>query len=355
MDRNDHARHRIRKELAMQTFLALAPHEQKLAIEQTAARKGWASPSVEKDFWVCWVLRALFAMPDLASHLTFKGGTSLSKVWNLIDRFSEDIDLTIDRAALGFGGNEGPDQAPSAKQRQKRLKALKDACRDHVQSHVLPQLAAIMTAELSGNWTLKPDETDPDGQTLLFAYPTHFAAQQHRYVRPVVKIELGARSDPWPAQSAVVRPYIAEAFPQAFSKPDCDVVALAPERTFWEKAMLLHEETYRPADKARRPRMARHYYDLYQLIIHGVAARALEDRQLFEQVVEHRRVFFAHNWVDYETLRPGSLRLLPLPEQQSGWREDYAAMQGEMFGNAPPPFDTLLGAIRSIEHEFNGG
>jgi predicted nucleotidyltransferase component of viral defense system len=337
----------------MQTFLSLTPEEQKLAIEQTAARKGWAAPSVEKDFWVCWVLRALFTMPDLAPHLTFKGGTSLSKVWNLIDRFSEDIDLTIDRAALGFGGTDSPDQATSAKQRQKRLKSLKEACRDYVQSRVMPQLAEKMAADISENWTLKPDDNDPDGQTLLFEYPTYFGSQQHRYVRPVVKVELGARSDPWPAHKRKVRPYIAEAFPQAFSAPDCEVIALAPERTFWEKAMLLHEETYRPPEKLRRPRMARHYYDLYQLIRHGIAARAIADKNLFEQVANHRRVFFPHNWVDYDTLRPGSFRMLPLPEQHAGWRDDYAAMRGEMFSTEPPTFDTLLDAISAIEDEIN--
>jgi hypothetical protein len=337
----------------METFLALAPTEQKLAIEQTAARKGWPAPSIEKDFWVCWTLRALFAMPDLAPHLTFKGGTSLSKVWSLIDRFSEDIDLTIDRAALGFGGADDPNQGSSEKQRQKRLKALKEVCRDYVQSDVMAALQEEMKASLSSDWTLTPDANDQDGQTLLFEYPTHFGSQHQRYVRPMVKIELDARSDRWPAHKHAIRPLIAEEFPKIFSAPDCDVFALAPERTFWEKAMLLHEETYRPADKARRPRMARHYYDLYQLIRHGVAARAIADKDLFAQVLNHRRVFFPQNWVDYDTLQPGSLRLLPLPEQQAGWREDYAAMQGEMFSVEPPAFDTLLDTIKATQDEFN--
>lgn len=98
----------------MPQFLGLPPDDQRLKIVQTAARNGWAPSSVEKDFWVCWALQQLFAMPDLAPHLTFKGGTSLSKAWGLIDRFSEDIDLTIGRDALGFGGTNSPEQAPSA-------------------------------------------------------------------------------------------------------------------------------------------------------------------------------------------------------------------------------------------------
>src|SRR5438105_9464822 len=113
----------------MQHFLQLTPADQRLTIEQTAARMGWVASSVEKDFWVCWILQQLFMVPALAPHLTFKGGTSLSKAWGLIDRFSEDIDLTIARDALGFGDTNSPEQAPSAKQQAKRLKALKAACR----------------------------------------------------------------------------------------------------------------------------------------------------------------------------------------------------------------------------------
>jgi hypothetical protein len=338
----------------MQRFLQLTPDDQKLAIEQTAARIGWVATSVEKDFWVCWTLQQLFAIPDLAPHLTFKGGTSLSKVWRLIDRFSEDIDLTIDRAALGFGGADSPEQAPSTKQKTKRLKALKEACRHHVQAVVMPQLEASMKEAFNAiGWTWRVDEDDADGQTLLFEYPTHFEFQHERYVRPVVKIEFGARSDPWPAHKSIIRSIIADEFPQAFSAPDCNVTALAPERTFWEKAMLLHEETYRPADKVRRPRMARHYYDLYRLIEQGVAARAAADPTLFAQVAAHRQIFFAQSWVDYLSLQPGSLRLTPLPAQEAGWRQDYVAMQGEMFSTTPPSFDELLNAIKKFELEFN--
>ena len=191
----------------MPQFLDLSAADQRLTLEQTAARVGWVASSVEKDFWVSWILQQLFAMPDLAPHLTFKGGTSLSKAWGLIDRFSEDIDLTIGRDALGFGGANSPEQAPSAKQRSKRLKALKIACGTHVRDVVQPQLLERLNAVLGGvGWGLHLDAEDVDAQTLLFEYPTHFDVQSARYLRPVVKIEFGARSDPWPANARVVRP-----------------------------------------------------------------------------------------------------------------------------------------------------
>lgn len=333
----------------MREFLDLPSEDQKLAIEQTAARKGWAAPSVEKDFWVCCTLEQLFALAELSGHLTFKGGTSLSKAWGLIDRFSEDIDLTIGRDALGFGGEQSPERAPSDKQQAKRLKALRAVCSGFVQTVLLPKLSERFVAELGAvGWQLALDPDDPDIQTLLFAYPSHFSHESARYVRPIVKIEFGARSDPWPAHQCLVRPVIAEVFPQIFTQPETKVHTLAPERTFWEKAMLLHEENYRPAGKPRRPRMARHYYDLHRLIESGIGVRAIADGELFAQVVAHRRVFFAHSWVDYSSVKQDTLRLLPLPGQLQEWRQDYVAMQAEMFSQIPPGFDTVLDIIRSF-------
>lgn len=339
----------------MQEFLKLSREDQRLAIEQTAARKGWVASSVEKDFWVCWTLEQSFALPELAGHLTFKGGTSLSKAWGLIDRFSEDIDLTIGRDALGFGGENSPERAPSAKQQAKRLKALREACGTFVRNTLLPKLSDRFADELGGNDSqLNLDADDPDGQTLLFFYPTNFGGEQARYVRPIVKIEFGARSDPWPAHERPIHPVIAAVFPRLFSQPETIVHALAPERTFWEKAMLLHEETYRPSDKQRRPRMARHYYDLFRLIQGGIAAKAVEDIDLFKQVLEHRYVFFAQNWIDYQKMAPETLRLSPLPNQEQSWRQDYVAMQAEMFTEAPPDFDAVLDLIRQFEDAMHG-
>ncbi|HWW72166.1 MAG TPA: nucleotidyl transferase AbiEii/AbiGii toxin family protein [Duganella sp.] len=339
----------------MQEFLKLPKEDRKLAIEQTAARKGWVASSAEKDFWVCWALEQLFTLPELTGHLTFKGGTSLSKAWGLIDRFSEDIDLTVGRDTLGFGGENSPERAPSAKQQAKRLKALREACGTFVRNTLLQKLSDRFTAQLDADgWQLVLDPNDPDGQTLLFFYLTHFGGEQARYVRPIVKIEFGARSDPWPSHERPLLPVIAEVFPQLFAKPETIVHALAPERTFWEKAMLLHEETYRPAEKLRRPRMARHYYDLYRLIQSGIAAKAVEDIALFKQVLAHRSVFFSQSWVDYQAMAPETLRLSPLPNQEQSWRQDYIAMQEEMFSQAPPDFDTVLDLILQFEATTRG-
>jgi hypothetical protein len=175
-----------------------------------------------------------------------------------------------------------------------------------------------------------------------------------RYVQPVVKMEFGARSDTWPAEAAIVKPFVAERLPQAFKVSECPLRVLAAERTFWEMTLLVHEETFRPLDKKpRKPRMARHYYDLWSLIRKGVAARAVDDMALFERVVEHREVFFHWAWVDYTTLRKGALRLMPPAEHLASWRQDYQAMRGAMFLGEPPLFDEVLAVVRQFEKEFN--
>jgi hypothetical protein len=310
--------------------------------------------SVEKDFWVCWTLRELFTLPEIGEHLTFKGGTSLSKAWGLIQRFSEDIDLVVDKEALGFGGDDAPEKAPSKKKCRERLEALMEASRKWVQKKLQPALAKRLRSALGeSNWKLEVDPDMADGQCLLFHYPSAFPPETAGYVRPVVKIELGARSDDWPHAQKTLRPYVAELFPTLV--PDAAFAArvIAAERTFWEKACLLHEETFRPADKPRKLRMARHYYDLWCLLRAGVGGRALANQALFQRVAEHREIFFSHTWVDYSTHRPGTFRLLPPDHHLANWRADYQQMLGPMFFGKVPTFDEILVVVGGFEKKFN--
>lgn len=198
----------------MDTFLQLPASRRLLAFQQVDETMGLQAVSVEKDFWVCWTLRELFSLPGIGDHLTFKGGTSLSKAWKLIERFSEDIDIIVDKEVLGFGGDAAPDQAPSNKQRKARLEALMDACREWVQGTLQPALESRIRELLGGaDWQLEVDPDMPDGQCLLFQYPSVFPPGVAGYVRPVVKIELGARSDDWPHEEKPILPYVTGHFP----------------------------------------------------------------------------------------------------------------------------------------------
>jgi Nucleotidyl transferase AbiEii toxin, Type IV TA system len=192
-----------------------------------------------------------------------------------------------------------------------------------------------------------------DGQCLLFWYPSVFPPGTAGYVRPVVKIELGARSDDWPHEDKTIQPYVTELFPALDADAAFPARVLSAERTFWEKACLLHEETFRPDDKPRKLRMARHYYDLWSLLNAGIGERVLADMTLFHRVAEHREIFFRLSWVDYTTHRPGTFRLVPPDHHLRDWRNDYQDMLGSMFFGKTPTFDQILAVVGKFERQFN--
>jgi hypothetical protein len=222
---------------------------------------------VEKDFWVCWTLKELFRLPEIGEHLIFKGGTSLSKVFKVIERFSEDIDVSIDRSYLGFGGANEPEAGASNKEKQRRVDALKAACQHKIGRDLLPALQAAIKSKVRHDetWSLHSDDDDPDGQTLLLDYPPSFATDTAEYIRGAVKIEMGARADHWPSETKTITPYVAEQFPKGFREANCTLKVLSVERTFWEKATILHAEFHRPSDKAMPERFSRHYCRLLRI------------------------------------------------------------------------------------------
>ena len=332
----------------MDAFIAQPAERRRLICDEAGSALGLESASIEKDFWVCWTLRELFNLPVWGEQLAFKGGTSLSKGWKLINRFSEDIDVVISREFLGF---------PGEKLSNKNQKKLVKTCSERIKNELMPALAKHFKQRIPANakWSLTPatKEEDPDQQTLLFAYPRAFS-EDAAYVQPVVRIEMGGRSATEPVESPVLQPYICEALPEAIGAGDFVIRTVVARRTFWDKVMLLHEETYRPPAKAKRiARMSRHYYDVWALITKGIADEAIADEGLFERVAAHRVAFFGYGWMDYSTLRPGALRIVPLADQVSAWRIDYEAMRAGMFFNDPPRFDEILNVVQDFERRFN--
>jgi len=331
----------------MDSFPKLPADRQSIFFQEGQQRLGLASASIEKDFWVCWTLQKLFSLPEWGEHLTFKGGTSLSKCWKLISRFSEDIDIVIDRDYLGFG------EETLSNNRQKKLVR---RCRQRIHEELRPLLYDHLRRVLPGDreWDLIPADEDeaPDQQTLLFQYPSVFVGTA-TYLRPVVKIEMGARSETVPVEAPSICPYLAEAFPDLLYESSFPIRTEAARRTFWEKAVLLHEEASRPSDRPRRARMSRHYYDLWCLITKKISDEAISDTGLFERVVHHNSTFFGKIWVDYSLLHKGNLRLMPRADQLAEWRKDYESMRKEMFVDEPPKFDEILAVIQQFEEYFN--
>lgn len=333
----------------MEHYLELSAEDRRLVCIQEEARGLLNAAAVEKDFWVCWTLRTLFGMNASGSLLTFKGGTSLSKGFGIIERFSEDIDVVVDRAALGFTGAQAPEAAISGKKRKERAEAIVIACREYVRDTIFPVLTERVaeTKRDDEQWSISWDTEDRDGTTLLLAYPSVFVYEAA--LKPVVRIEMGARSDIDPAVSCSIIPYVGNVLQgiRPFT-----VRTLAPQRTFWEKVMLLHEQTYDVGGNVQVRRMSRHYYDIWCLWNEGSGKIAIKDVALFEQTRAHRRLYFQRKAAAQAAIQKGSLKLLPDSDDEKDWVADYAAMRDMFFSN-PPPFDTLLDTAREIQETFN--
>jgi hypothetical protein len=337
-------------------FARLPLSERVTYFQEVADRRGLTRLIVEKDFWVCFTLRMLFSLEDLADKFVFKGGTSLSKVFGIIKRFSEDIDLSVSPDWLGFGGENRPERASSRSQIDKRCKNLQSACIDAVKDEVCPALEGAITKAIGSADSYSSHLVfDVDQQThspvLIFQYPTEEPLSQG-YIRPQVKLELGSLTDQEPAGSHTVTPWVAEELQHIFSEPNCEVVALEAERSFWEKVTILHAEYHRPPEKPMRSRLSRDCYDVVCMAAHVSGKRALADLSLLDRVVEHKRTYFHSNWANYEDAKPGTLRLVPPESRLGALKTDYQAMQ-EMFFETPPGFDELLSELAKLEKGIN--
>ena len=327
----------------MDNFVKLPISERKPYFLKAASDLSLPVNVVEKDFWVCWTLRELFSITGLSDHLTFKGGTSLSKVYKLIKRFSEDIDVSIEKEFLGFVGEKDPSKADSSKKAQRLIEELGQECKKYVQGTLLQALQERTNQQFE----LKIDFDDNDGQTILFYYPTE--EKRESYVRPAVKIEFGARAEHWPTHKAEIEAYISEAIPAVYAEKRVQIKVLNSERTFWEKATILHRFGNYPSDKIVPIRQSRHYYDFYCLLISEVKGKALSDLTLLQKVCDHKKLYFKEGWAKYDDARTGALKLIPDARVLSEMEKDYKEMQEMLFEKTPVSWKTILDEIMKLK------
>lgn len=337
-------------------FLSLPPKRRALAFEQTAATLAASSVMVEKDFWVSWLLGVLFKDSVLAPNVVFKGGTSLSKVYGVIDRFSEDIDLSLSPAFVG-ADEAAFDKLSSRTRRDAELARMQAQCGECTRSTVAPRLEAAIASQLGdrpdgATWLRYEDDVQTRSPVLWFEYPS---AQPtgFDYLKRAVKLELGSLTDQQPTGQHAVRPWIADQFPAAFDDWSCVVTALELQRTFWEKATILHAEHHRPAGTPMPDRYARHYADMARLLQHQHAASMLANHALRARVVAWKGQVFARQWAHYELAIPGTFRLTPAQDRMAALARDYAEMR-PMFLAPPPDFDTVLNQLAEAERTLNG-
>lgn len=323
-----------------------------------ARRLGITEQNVEKDFWVCWTLDALFhGRREDAPRLLFKGGTSLSKAFGLISRFSEDIDITVFRQDLGEPVSIDDLEQLSGKKRGAKLDEIRAACQQYLKEELRPDLENLLFQAIGGNKDercgVNLDDTDPDGQTLLVRYPTALTADA--YVRSEVRIECGAKSALDPHVNTTIRPYVADDLTD-LDLGVADVTTIQPTRTFWDKVVIVHGLrawfTNRGELRQEGQRISRHYYDLHVMFPKNVGAQAIADLPLGVECVRHARMFFNRPDFNLETAAPGSFAFTPVDNMRDALRRDYVAMAGMIIGPVPP-FEDVIASIASLEKRLN--
>lgn len=344
----------------MNKVAKLSTKELEELFNETASRDGrFNAVTAEKDFWVCWMLKILFELPDLKDHLIFKGGTSLSKVYDAIERFSEDIDISIAREHLGLVGEKDPANPDiSGKARKKLLeKVFPKVAEDYICGQLKSELEHAVKTVLGNqsDWKLEVDPDDKARQTLLFWYPAAIKlAKGYDYIKQFVRLELGVRSDQWPSETVNVTSYAAEQFPKLFDEATCEINCLSINRTFWEKITILHALYHKKEDAKLPERCSRHYYDTYRLLKQQERLCIDTDNlDLLAIVREHKKIFFKSSWAHYDTAIQGSLRLAPPLSRRPELAEDYRLTVRDMLYGEKPTFEEVLAKIADFEEKFN--
>ena len=328
--------------------IALLPDDERhILFLNTAAKKGLNAAIVEKDFWVCFTLDYLFHRSQWKEKLAFKGGTSLSKVYNLIERFSEDIDLILDWRVLGYSLNEPWEERSNTKQ-QKFIDDSRNRLFIFLANDFLPAFKADMEELLQRD--VNVFITEDDAGTVHFEYPSSFSDDS---ILRVIRLEIGALAAWTPTQVSGVTSYAAEEYPRVFEKVETEIMTTTAERSFWEKATILHQEALRPEGSIIPDRYSRHYYDLYCMANSPVKNKAIEMPELLAQVAEFKAKFYPRNWARYDLARVGTLKLLPAEHSLDKLKSDYAHMRSMIYGNYPS-FDEILERLALLEKEING-
>lgn len=313
---------------------------------QIAEQTGMSAFAVEKDWWVSRTLEIIFQM-DIAQHLVFKGGTSLSKAWKLINRFSEDIDLAIDREF--FEGYKGEIS-------KTKITKLRKEAGIYTTGTFFEELQKEFKAKGFDDLEFKvidTGESDQDPRIIEIYYP-YVISQPTTYVLPRVQIEISCRSLREPFSVKTFGSLVDEFYAgRDFTEPLFGVPTVNPERTFLEKLFLLHEEFHRPASKTRVDRLSRHLYDVYHLSKAGIADRAIKDKELFETIVAHRYKFSRVGDVDYNNHNPKTIDPIPPTRIIEDWKEDYAKMKEDMiYEENKPSFEDLIDNLNKLKTDL---
>ncbi len=267
----------------------------------------------------------------------------------MIDRFSEDIDLSLSPTVLRL-----PEAGTTRNQAHKWMTKAEVACEVAVRTQIMPALETTVVNALGKNERMRFEflkEPNTNSPVLLFHYPSS-QPTGFEYLKRSVKLEFGSLTDQQPTGHHTIRPWVAEIFPSAFPDWQCEVVVLGGERTFWEKATILHAEYHRPSDKPTPDRFSRHYADTAALANHRLAIRAINQHDLRNRVVLWKSQFFGSSWANYDLAKPGTFRLVPRAERLPALQRDYQSMN-DMYLSKPVSFDDVIAILSDLERHIN--
>lgn len=329
-------------------WTTLSAADRRAIFEQTSAQNGFIAQAVEKDWWVTTVLEALFSLP-FADQLSFKGGTSLSKCWGTIQRFSEDIDIAIDRAYLGFGGETISRTQINEKLRRALCSFVRDELRDRVDNMLI---AMGVPREWFTTTVNRTSESTVDPETIYVNFTSLFPAVD--YLPASIKIEVGGRSMTEPVVTVPIKTMVAEQYPTApYADTPFNVTAVEQKRTFLEKAFLLHELLHQNGTAIGIERKSRHLYDLEKMMDTQVEEDAFADTKLYNEIIEHRRKFIRLSGFDYDTLKPETLNFIPSTEQAVEWEDDYKKLQENMLPKDSKSYAELIERLKQLNERFH--
>ena len=329
---------------ALSEWLKLTDPNKRNIFAETARQKALPVSSIEKDWWVVHTLSAIFST-EYADKLIFKGGTSLSKSWNLIERFSEDVDLALDREFLGFAGDLS----------NKQIHKLRYASYEFISTKLVAALDSSFKEMGFENMIVKPQQVvnhDQDPLIIEIYYPK--LTGNDLYLRPDILVEIGSRSLKEPYSQRNISTFVSEIFTEMpFAENQIIVPTVNPERTFLEKVFLLHEEYQRPFEKMRVERLSRHLYDIEKISQTSYFQKVLSDKELYKTIVAHREKFSRLGGVDYTKHAPEHIRIVPPENMLSLWENDYERMKNSMIYGEKMSFNELILRIENVQKVIN--
>ena len=326
----------------MNKFYLKSKDDLRVLITNTARKKNISEAVVEKDYWVTYFLDYLFNENKWKEYFTFKGGTSLSKCFGIIQRFSEDIDLILDWRVLGYDKLE-PWLIRSNTKQDKFNKEINEKTERFLKEDFLTELVKDFSQE---DFEFEIDSLDP--QTILFSYPKIFDSN---YLSQTIRLEIGSLAAWTPATNISIIPIIGDAYANIF-KEKTNLRTVSVERTFWEKATILHHEANRPESSKMPHRYARHYYDMYKIANSKYKDKAIKDKELLRKVTEFKMKFYPRKWAKYEDAMDSKLRLVPDKFRFLELENDYKAMSEMIYGEYPS-FEEIIKILKELETEIN--